>query len=483
MTGSKAAVQYVTAANNNPFAAKGVVKFLFVESKGAVPGGHRRGVDGMVASGYRVGVDFDQYDYTTLGSALDQLGTVYNAIVVASDHGGLLRQEELDILNARVADIVSFINDGGGIFAMAESGQAGELTTHGRFEFLPFAVSGPSLGQSEIGFTVTPFGQSLNLTDADVNGAVSHNIFDGTFGLNVVDVDALNRVMSLAGRGIINLNGIQTPYQYNATAFDPDYDTLRFSLMNAPAGMQIDPTTGVIHWAPGAGQVGIHNVTIKVDDGRGGTATQSYQICVLQPEGNHAPVFVSEPVLQLLPPNFTPSCPVETWSYAGKALDPDGDSVRFALLEAPVDMSIDPESGVVTWIPSIAIGDYPVTIEASDGKGGRVRQSFSLETVMHFTALEFNFEVQQLHPLRTNVFQRQGHLRFGAKPLMTMAWVLHRIGNARHQEVCDVLHFKVEFAAPKHGGTEDTEEHRGFSDSRSSSVLLCALCISVFIAR
>ena len=60
--------------------------------------------------------------------------------------------------------------------------------------------------------------------------------------------------------------------------------------------------------------------------------------------------------------------------------------------------------------------------------------------------LEFNFEVQQLQPLRINGFQRQGHLRFEAKPLMTMAWVLHRIANARPQEVCYVLHFKVEFA-------------------------------------
>ena len=51
-------------------------------------------------------VDFDNYD----------------VIIVASDYGGWLRQDELDILNDRADDVVDFVNAGGGLIALAESG-------------------------------------------------------------------------------------------------------------------------------------------------------------------------------------------------------------------------------------------------------------------------------------------------------------------------------------------------------------------------
>lgn len=204
------AVSFITDAAFNPFAAAG--KLLFVESKGAVPGGHRRGVNGMIASGYVLGSDFDHHDFTTLSGALDQLGTSYDAIVVASDFGGLLRQAELDILNARSGDIIDFLNDGGGLFAIAESNNGAGLTPGGgHFGFLPFVVSSTSFNQTETGIDVTPFGESLGLVDPDVNGNFSHNIFNDTFGLNVVDRDQFGNILSLAGRGRVDPGGGVTP--------------------------------------------------------------------------------------------------------------------------------------------------------------------------------------------------------------------------------------------------------------------------------
>lgn len=58
-----------------------------------------------------------------------------------------------------------------------------------------------TLNQGESGYTVTPFGASLGLTNSDINGNASHNIFLGTpLGLSVVDIDAQGNTMSLAGR-------------------------------------------------------------------------------------------------------------------------------------------------------------------------------------------------------------------------------------------------------------------------------------------
>lgn len=202
-------ITYATDAAFNPFTAGGVSKFLFVESSIAAPGGHTVGKAGIVASGYTEGVDFEHHTAATLNAALDQLGSGYNAIVVASDFGGLLTQAELDILNARSADIITFLNAGGGLYALAESNSGAGLTPGGgHFGFLPFLVTGISADQNETGFTVTPFGAGLGLSDNDVNGNASHNFFPSAFGMSVVDYDAAGRIMSLAVRSRITDEGV-----------------------------------------------------------------------------------------------------------------------------------------------------------------------------------------------------------------------------------------------------------------------------------
>jgi len=202
-----AAIDFILDPLFNPFVAD-APKFLFVESKGAIPGGHDRGKTGIVASGYAEGVDFDHHDFTTLNAALDLLGDVggYSGIVIASDFGGILRQAELDILNARKADIISFLNHGGGLYAMSEGNGGAELTPGGgHFGFLPFVTTSINLDQSESGNTVTPFGSSLGLTNNDVNGNFSHIVFTSNGPLQVVDRNAAGAVLSLAGRAQVSI--------------------------------------------------------------------------------------------------------------------------------------------------------------------------------------------------------------------------------------------------------------------------------------
>ena len=215
---NQVAIDFVTDSAFNPFTAGGVNKFLFVQSTITPPGGHRDGVQGIIQSGYTAGTDFEHHDASTLLGELGQLGTKYNAVVVASDFGGILTSAELDILNAQSGAIIDFINDGGGLYAMAESNSQANLTTGSdRFGFLPFVVASTPANQVERGFQVTPFGQSLGLLDSDVNGNASHNVFDATFGLNVVDFDAQGRIMSLAGRGTVDPNTGVVPEPFAVT--------------------------------------------------------------------------------------------------------------------------------------------------------------------------------------------------------------------------------------------------------------------------
>jgi hypothetical protein len=147
---------------------------------------------------------------------LDSLAfTDYDVVVVASDYGGWLRQVELDILNDRSADLIDYVNGGGGLVVLSESGARPEDadtiytgTTQDRYGFLPFLVTEVPLTQNEVGYTLTPLGISMGLAEEDVNNNVSHVIFTETGGMGVVDLDPDEQPVSLATRSPITPGGV-----------------------------------------------------------------------------------------------------------------------------------------------------------------------------------------------------------------------------------------------------------------------------------
>ncbi len=71
------------------------------------------------------------------------------------------------------------------------------------------------------------------------------------------------------------------PYRYHVLAFDPDVgDVLNYALSSAPAGMTIDPDSGVIAWTPGAADVGDHAIGVTVSDTLGFSDFQAYTLTV-----------------------------------------------------------------------------------------------------------------------------------------------------------------------------------------------------------
>lgn len=201
------AIDYIRDPNFNS-QVTGSSKILFVDSNITPPSGHIDSILGMTASGYVQGVDFDSFDFSNLNSGLDLLGSEYDSIVVASDFGGTLTQTELDLLNSRSSSIISFLNSGGGLFAMSEGNNGSGLTPGGGwYGFLPFVVSSTNFNAFESGNMLTDFGLSLGLTTSDINGNYSHNVFNDTFGLNIVDYNTSGNILSLAGRGQISNDG------------------------------------------------------------------------------------------------------------------------------------------------------------------------------------------------------------------------------------------------------------------------------------
>ncbi|MBI4904345.1 MAG: M36 family metallopeptidase [Acidobacteria bacterium] len=104
---------------------------------------------------------------------------------------------------------------------------------------------------------------------------------------------------------------------------------------------------------------------------RGTVYNAAYDLPVDLAPGNRAPQLTAQPA------------PVggfrHTLSYRVEASDPDGDPVRFQLLEGPDGMTVDPETGDVLWEAGFV--GKPVRIAITDGRGGRLVHAFDLQVL------------------------------------------------------------------------------------------------------
>ena len=82
-------------------------------------------------------------------------------------------------------------------------------------------------------------------------------------------------------------------YTYTATATVPDSGTATFSLLESPAGMTIDASSGLVQWTPTAAEAGQNIVTVAAIDSQGLGGTQRFAITV-QPLAT--PQFSTNPV-------------------------------------------------------------------------------------------------------------------------------------------------------------------------------------------
>jgi len=149
----------------------------------------------------------------------------------------------------------------------------------------------------------------------------------------------------------------EVTWYYAATAKDADGDFLTWSLLQAPAGMTIQPDTGLVTWTPGPMSAGTVPVAIRVQDTGGATFTQAFGLTIAAVLG--APQIVSVPVAQ--------GSAGATYLYAAVAVDSDSPVLTWTVAGPPA-MTVSP-AGVVTWpVPAGTAGNFPVTLSVSDGQ-------------------------------------------------------------------------------------------------------------------
>ncbi|MFN8604310.1 MAG: RHS repeat-associated core domain-containing protein, partial [Candidatus Binatia bacterium] len=110
--------------------------------------------------------------------------------------------------------------------------------------------------------------------------------------------------------------------------------------------------------------------TYRASDGDLGSNTATVTIEILP--ANHAPVITSVPPVV--------ATEGSAYAYDVDATDPDpGDSVAFALIDGPPGMTIDPDSGVIAWLPYTGqTGTFPVVVRAYDTTGASADQSWNV---------------------------------------------------------------------------------------------------------
>lgn len=160
-------------------------------------------------------------------------------------------------------------------------------------------------------------------------------------------------------------------YAYSVQAVSPLGLPLSWSLAAAPAGMSIDPGSGLVTWTPAADQTGPQAVTVRAEDGQGGMAAQTYQVEVAAAAPNRPPVITSFPVLA--------ASVAGPYRYVVQAADPEDEAVTYSLTEKPAGMSIDPVRGLAQWTPGAAqAGVQFVTVAAFDPHGAGAAQRFAV---------------------------------------------------------------------------------------------------------
>ncbi len=227
--------------------------------------------------------------------------------------------------------------------------------------------------------TWTPTAQQVGVADVIVRAQNAGGSVDQPYSIQVQPGASAPRIQSTPP---VEVTAGDT-YMYQVIASGAPTPT--FSLETAPPGMAVDAGRGVVIWVPSRAQAGVHAVVLKAVN-TVGSDTQSWDVAV-----NAAPRLA-----------FIPNQTAEAGRVFTMRAGADGyPAPTFALPLAPAGMTIDADSGVVSWQPATGdLGVHQVRLEARN-KAGVQEQSFTI-TVTTPTGVDalhtLGFRIVSMHP-------------------------------------------------------------------------------------
>jgi N-acetylneuraminic acid mutarotase len=156
--------------------------------------------------------------------------------------------------------------------------------------------------------------------------------------------------------GISDVANHRHTVQLSATSFSPPV----YAVVSPPSGMTLDPATGLVTWTPAASNLGTTSVTFQATNPFGTTSL-------------------------VVPITVTPDVPIPSFIF-GNTDSPTFDIVRqpvslqitdgsntpstFSVVSGPTGLTIDPISGMVSWVPTPdQAGNLPVTFQLTNSFG------------------------------------------------------------------------------------------------------------------
>ena len=239
------------------------------------------------------------------------------------------------------------------IYTTGHSGRGGGSTTHTILE----AATNGSTTSATISGLATNVTYALYVKATDVNGAVSGysapvDVTPGAApsGLSAVEVgSAQYSPISIVANHPLTV-------QLGASS----YPAITYSILDPPAGMTVVPTSGLVAWTPDAGMVGTANVTFQATNTFGTTSLT-------------VPIAVSADVPV---PGFTfnntssPTFDVVGLPVGLQITDGSNTPSTYSIVSAPDNVSIDPVTGIVNWIPTPSqAGNAPLTFQLTNSAG------------------------------------------------------------------------------------------------------------------
>jgi Outer membrane protein beta-barrel domain/Bacterial Ig domain len=154
--------------------------------------------------------------------------------------------------------------------------------------------------------------------------------------------------------------GSTDPVAIHVSASDPDNDPLTYSY--TATGGTVDGNGPDVRWSPSGLALGSYTINVKVDDGRGGTATCAADVAVAKRPNSPPTISCS--------PERSPIIAGERVAINSHASDPDGDPITYSY--AATSGQISGNTATAQYDSTgLAAGSYNITCTADDGRGGR----------------------------------------------------------------------------------------------------------------